>query len=80
MHFVSLGIGDVSLMIICHLGQNDLLGIMSFGHFIALGILSYLGQNVNLTLSILSYLGILSPWAFYHTIKSYDDFLTMNAF
>ena len=37
-----------------------ILGIMSFGHFIALGILSYLGQNVNLTLSILSYLGILS--------------------
>ena len=44
-----------------------ILGIMSFGHFIALGILSYLGQNVNLTLSILSYLEILSPWAFYHT-------------
>ena len=28
MHF-GLGIGDVSLMIICHLGQNDLLGMLS---------------------------------------------------
>ena len=29
LHFVSLGKGDVSLMIICHLGQNDLLGMLS---------------------------------------------------
>ena len=29
MHFVSLGIGDVSLMIIFHLGQNDLFGMLS---------------------------------------------------
>ena len=29
MHFVSLCIGDVSLMIICHIGQKDLLGMLS---------------------------------------------------
>ena len=66
-HFVSLGIGDISLMIIWLFGHVVILGIISFGHFVILG------QNVILTLSILSYLGILSPWAFYHTIKSYDS-------
>ena len=54
-HFVSLGIGDISLMIIWLFGHVVILGIISFGYFITLGILSYLGKMS------------FWLWAFYHT-------------